>query len=137
MRSGCWPSCSVICATGFIVRGRSGGLRFPSPGVVCGRSAFPRSRHTPRSSRQSLGSLVVTHPFHPLVGERLRVLFVRRWAGSRLYVCEGPLGNVSLPEDATDRGPEPASGPLTVEVLAELFCVAGAIGGSVVAEEDC
>jgi hypothetical protein len=98
---------------------------------------FPRSRHTPRSSRQSLGSLVVTHPFHPLVGERLRVLFVRRWAGSRLYVCEGPLGNVSLPEDATDRALEPASGPLTVEVLAELFCVASVIGESLVAGEDC
>jgi hypothetical protein len=78
-----------------------------------------------------LGSLVVTHPFHPLVGERLPVLFERRWAGGRLYVCEGgALGSVALPEDATDRGPEPAAGPLTVEVLADLAVVVAALGES-------
>jgi hypothetical protein len=88
-------------------------------------------------SGESLGSLVVTHPFHPLSGERLSILFERRWAGSRLYVCEGgPLGSVTLPEEATDRGPEPAAGPLTVEVLVEFVVVVGAIGGSRVAGED-
>ncbi len=97
-----------------------------------------RSRHTASSSNESLGSLVVTHPFHPLAGERLPVLFMRRFAGSRVYVCEGgPLGSVSLPEDATDRGGEPASGPLTVEVLVELVVVVGAIGGSLVARKEC
>jgi hypothetical protein len=30
---------------------------------------------------------------------------------------------VSLPEDATDRGPEPAERPLTIEVLAALVAV--------------
>jgi hypothetical protein len=30
---------------------------------------------------------------------------------------------VSLPEDATDRGPEPAERPLTIEVLAELVAL--------------
>jgi hypothetical protein len=82
-------------------------------------------------SSESLGSLVVTHPFHPLVGERLPILFVRRWAGSRLYVCEGgPLGSVSLPEDATNRGVEPAAGALTVEVLVGLVVVVDAIRGA-------
>jgi hypothetical protein len=88
-------------------------------------------------SSESLGSVVVTHPFHPLAGERLAILFERRWAGSRLYVCEGgPLGSVTLPEDATDRGAEPAAGPLTVEVLAALAVVVGAIGGSRTARKD-
>ncbi len=82
--------------------------------------------------------MVVTHPFHPLVGERLPVLYMRRLAGSRVYVCEGGvLGNVSLPEDATDRGPESASGPLTVEVLGELVVLVGAIAGSLVVGKDC
>jgi len=83
----------------------------------------------PEVVQAALGSLVVTHPFHPLLGERLPVLFVRRW---RVRVCmcaRGRSGMLSLPEDATDRGLEPASGPLTVEVLAELFCVADAIDG--------
>ena len=39
----------------------------------------PTLRHTARSSNESLGSLVVTHPFHPLSGERLEVLYVRRF----------------------------------------------------------
>jgi hypothetical protein len=76
--------------------------------------------------------LVVTHPFHPLHGERLEVLFVRRWGTGRLYVCAaGGLGSVALPEDATDRGPEPASGPLTFEVLVEVAALVAAIGGAV------
>jgi len=85
-----------------------------------------------------LGSLVVTHPFHPLAGERLQILFVRRWAGSqRLYVCEGgPLGSVTLPEEATDRGAEPAAVPLTAEVLVGLVRVAGAMRGSSGAGQD-
>ncbi len=63
----------------------------------------------------------MTHPFHPLVGQRLPILFVRRRAGSRLYVCEGgPLSTVALPEDFTDRGLAPAGRPLTAEILAEL-----------------
>ena len=74
---------------------------------------------------------MVIHPFHPLRGERLEVLFVRRVGAGRIYSCEGgPLGSVSLPEDATDRGPEPAAGPLTIEVLAALVAVVSALGGS-------
>jgi Family of unknown function (DUF5372) len=78
-----------------------------------------------------LGSLVVTHPFHPLRGERLEVLFERRRGGGRVYVCEGgPLGSVTLPEDATDRGRPPAERPLTYELVAELGAVVAALRGS-------
>jgi hypothetical protein len=74
--------------------------------------------------------LVVTHPFHPLFGERLEVLYVRRLATGRVYVCDGGAGrNVALAEDATDRGPEPADRPVTFEVLAELAAVVEAVGG--------
>jgi hypothetical protein len=77
-----------------------------------------------------LGSLVVTHPFHPLFGERLDVLFVRRCGASRLYVCEGgPRGTIGIAEEATDRGPEPAERPLSFEVLAELAALVAALGG--------
>jgi hypothetical protein len=79
-------------------------------------------------SSESLGSLVVTHPFHPLCGERLDVLLERRWGAGRMYVCDGgPLGSVGLPEEATDRGPEPAQRPLTFEVLVELAAVVAAV----------
>jgi hypothetical protein len=74
--------------------------------------------------------LLVTHPFHPLRGQRLVVLFERRYADGRLYVCEGgPAGSIGVPEDATDRAPAPASTPLTGEVLAGLVELVAAIGG--------
>lgn len=74
---------------------------------------------------------MVTHPFHPLCGERLEVLFERRRGGGRVYVCEGgPLGSVTLPGDATDRGRSPAERPLTYELVAELGVVVAALRGS-------
>ena len=73
---------------------------------------------------------MVTHPFHPLCGERLVVLFVRRVGPGRIYVCEGgPRGSVSLPEDATDRGAEPAERPLSIEVLAALVALVADLAG--------
>jgi hypothetical protein len=45
-------------------------------------SACGRSRHSAGSSKQSLGSLTVTHPFHALVGQQLDILFVKRRGGT-------------------------------------------------------
>ncbi len=73
---------------------------------------------------------MVTHPFHPLCGERLEVLYVRRFPAGRVYVCDAGDGrNVALDEAATDRGPEPADRPLTFDVLVELAVVLAALGG--------
>jgi hypothetical protein len=75
--------------------------------------------------------LVVTHPFHPLRGQRLVVLSQSRCAAGRGDVCGGgPFGDVARPEDATDRGPEPADGPLSFEVLVELAALVAAFGGA-------
>jgi hypothetical protein len=75
--------------------------------------------------------LVVTHPFHPLRGQRLEVLSQSRGGAGRVYVCDGgALGGVALPEDATDRGPERADGPLSFEVLVELAALVAALGGA-------
>ena len=72
---------------------------------------------------------MVTHPFHPLFGRRLEVLYVRREAAGRMYVCDAGGGrNVKLDEAATDRGPGPAERPLTFEVLVELAAVVAALG---------
>ena len=83
------------------------------------------------SCNELLGSLVVTHPFHPLLGKRLEVLYVRRFPTGRVYVCDGGDGrNVALDEAATDRGPEPAERPLTFERLVELAVVVATLGES-------
>jgi hypothetical protein len=74
--------------------------------------------------------LVVTHPFHPLRGERLEVLYVRRFPTGCVYVCDAGTGrNVALDEGATDRGREPAERPLSFDVLVEVAAVVGALGG--------
>ena len=78
----------------------------------------------------SLGSVVVTHPFHPLLGERLEVLLERRRGSERVFVCDAGGGvNVELAEDATDRGYVPRELRLSVEVLVGLAAVVAAIDG--------
>ena len=63
----------------------------------------------------------MTHPFHPLSGQRLRVLFERKLAGGLAVSCEGgPLGSLMVPLAWTDRGLAVADAPLTYEVLIEL-----------------
>jgi hypothetical protein len=72
-----------------------------------------------------LGSVVVTHPFHPLNGLRLEVLFVK-WRGDALvFVCAGGLGGqMTLPQAWTDRGEAPATHRLCVEGLVALDTLA-------------
>jgi len=78
----------------------------------------------------SLGSVVVTHPFHPLRGERLEVLLERRRGSDRVFVCDTGGGvNVELAEGATDRGLVSGERPLSLEVLVGLAAVVAAIGG--------
>jgi len=68
-----------------------------------------------------LGSLVVTHPFHPLKGQQLNILFERKLGDRRLYVCEGgALGTIGLPSGWTSLSEPTAERALTVEVLVEL-----------------
>ena len=72
--------------------------------------------------------MTVTHPFHPLSGQRLRVLFERRLPSGLAVSCEGgPLGSVMLPVAWTDRGPASAEAPLTYESLVDLSAVVSAV----------
>jgi hypothetical protein len=82
-----------------------------------------RFRHTTTSSNTDIESLVVTHPFHPLTGQRLPILFERRYksAAGKVYICDGgSLGSVTLPEFFTDRGAPAAPRALTMEVLIDV-----------------
>jgi Family of unknown function (DUF5372) len=92
--------------------------------------ACPRSAHSAQSSNINSDSIVVTHPFHPLAGRRLRILFERRRGGARLYVCECGERTVTLAEDWTDRGEPSAQRPLTYERLVELHKTLRAVKGS-------
>jgi hypothetical protein len=76
--------------------------------------------------------VVVTHPFHPLVGQRLTVMYERRLAGTgRVFVCDaGERGTLALPPDFTDRGGDSVGcRPLDLRVLAELAVMLRAVEG--------
>src|SRR5207245_1764061 len=92
---------------------RCGGSTSPSPGKRPNGARWesPRSRHRAHRLRPSAASdsIVVTHPFHPLAGQRLVVILERHRQGAELVlVCEGgPAGRVTLPVGWTDRAPAP------------------------------
>jgi len=74
------------------------------------------------------GLLTVTHPFHPLTGERLEILFERRMPAGLAYSCAGgPLGTVMLPATWTDRGGPPATQRPSYEVLVDLAATISAL----------
>ncbi len=75
--------------------------------------------------------MVVTHPFHPLAGQRLEVLFERRMPAGLAYSCDGgPLGRMLLPAIWTDRECRERPARVSYEALVELAGVICAIRGS-------
>jgi hypothetical protein len=76
-----------------------------------------------------LGSLVVTHPFHPLTGRELEILYVKRRSGALVFVCASGAGrSVTLPQAWTDRGVAAEEHPLGIEGL----CAARALVNTLV-----
>jgi len=73
--------------------------------------------------------VTVTLPFHPLAGERLRVLGHQRGPRGLELDCDGGrLGRVRLAAAWTDRVPrEAAAARVSAEVLADLGAVMAAI----------
>ena len=72
-------------------------------------------------SSDPLGFVIVTHPFHPLNGQRLEILYAKRRGAATVFVCAGGFsGQMTLPEAWTDRGEPPRAWPLSAEGLAAL-----------------
>lgn len=90
--------------------------------------AYRRRRHSVAASNDRLGFVVVTHPFHPLAGRRLEILFAKRRDDGVVFVCAGGIyGSITLPQAWTDRGGPAQSHRLSVEGLAELDTLTRAI----------
>jgi 8-oxo-dGTP pyrophosphatase MutT (NUDIX family) len=69
--------------------------------------------------------VIVAHPFHPLNGERLEVLYVKRRGADTVFVCAGGVsGQVTVPLGWTDRGEPPEARRLSAEGLAGLDTLA-------------
>jgi uncharacterized protein DUF5372 len=60
-----------------------------------------------------LGSAEITHPFHPLRGQRFVVLKVRRVSGvETLSLRQAEFGSIALPREWTDwASPDSQTGP--------------------------
>ena len=77
-----------------------------------------------------MGSLRVTHPFHPLLEKRLEILYVKRRGDAVVFVCSGGVsGQITLPEAWTDRGESPAAYRLSADGLAALDTLTRAVQG--------
>src|SRR5215469_13350738 len=92
----------------------------------------PRSHRTALRSRQRLGSAEVTHPFHPLRGQKFVVLKLRTVSGvPTLSVRHPDLGSFAIPEDWTDwsASAPPSSQSLVLDAfgLAELAAIVESI----------
>jgi hypothetical protein len=77
--------------------------------------------------------LVITHPFHPLNGQSLVVLFMqRRWHGL-FFVCEvDGRRRITVAQDWTDRGVAASSDRLAVEGLSAARALIDKIDSAVV-----
>jgi hypothetical protein len=99
-------------------------------GKACVCSACPRRRHNAASSSDPLGFVIVTHPFHPLNGQRLEILYAKRRGAATVFVCAGGFsGQMTLPQAWTDRGESPGPGRLSAEGLAALGSATRALQG--------
>ncbi len=58
---------------------------------------------TAHQHNHALGSLIITHPFHPLKGSSFKILNTRKIKGNRYYSLEYSEGSFCVPENYTDR----------------------------------
>ena len=81
------------------------------------------------AASQVSDSVVVTHPFHPLCGQSLPVLFSKRRDGDVVFVCAGGvLGRVTVPRGWTDRGDPRSVDRLDVKSLSALDTLVKLLG---------
>jgi hypothetical protein len=59
---------------------------------------------TALASNSSLGWALITHPFHPLKGQRFAILKIRKIAGQEvLSLYDDKRGSLPIPRDWTDQ----------------------------------
>jgi hypothetical protein len=70
----------------------------------------------------------VTHPFHPLFGKTVEILYSKRRGGGRVFVCDpGDGSSMTVQIEWTDRGPAAEVARLSHESLSELRILVNAL----------
>lgn len=69
-----------------------------------GRLAYPQLEITALKSNRHLGYVTITHPFHPLKGERLKVLSSKTFNNKDILSLQSLSGRiVPVPREWTDK----------------------------------
>jgi hypothetical protein len=93
-------------------------------------SGCRQRRHSAALPSDPSGFVIVAHPFHPLNGQRLEVLYVKRRGADTVFVCSGGVsGQITLPRSWTDQGEAPLGRRLSAEGLAGLDTLARSLRG--------
>jgi hypothetical protein len=75
-----------------------------------------------------MDSLIVTHPFHPWSGRRVRVCRTVRRSGQLVFICTAGDGmTVTLPQAWTDRAPVAGENRLAIDGLCALSALVNAL----------
>jgi diaminopimelate decarboxylase len=75
-----------------------------------------------------LGSLTVTHPFHPLAGRMVEVVYSMKRGGIRMFVLDAGGGvHMTVPVEWTDRGLAPEPARVSAESLIHLYALVEAL----------
>jgi hypothetical protein len=73
-------------------------------------SSWARRLRTAHHSSEDLGWVEITHPFHPLSGQRSTILTKRNVSGIQTLILRGTSqGSFSVPLDWTDQAPTTVS----------------------------
>ncbi|MER6086396.1 DUF5372 family protein, partial [Streptomyces sp. NPDC001833] len=87
-----------------------------------------RTQHSAPVRDVSADSLMVTHPFHPWSGRRVRVCRSVRRGGGLVFVCTAGDGmTVTLPQAWTDRAPAAGENRLAADGLGALSALVNAL----------
>ena len=70
----------------------------------------------------------MTHPFHPLAGRELEVVYSMKRGGTRMFVLDAGDGvRMTVPVEWTDRGPAPDTVRASAESLIDLYALVKAL----------
>jgi hypothetical protein len=72
--------------------------------------------------------LTVTHPFHPLAGREVEVVYSMKRGGTRMFVLDAGGGvRMTVPVEWTDRGPAAEPARVSAESLIHLYALVEAL----------
>ena len=84
---------------------------------------WARSVQTAHQCKNLLGYVIITHPFHPLRGQKFEILFARSLQDKKIFSLRKPSGGTfAVPQEWTDRG-NPSSEPAILSAYSLLELV--------------